>query len=136
MTMAPFLVTLTQSGKRPARKAIPLDSDTREGAILCAWQWVVWSHARGRPKKLPRYGRYTVKEWDGTQWTTIAEGTRADATKNYREEDTTETGDGTVQPLPFSRRQGATVPWGRQTPRRNARTSRLANLVSRVLNDT
>lgn len=135
MNAASFRVTMAWTGKRPGKKVVPVDVATRDEAVLCALQWVVWSHVRGRPVKLPRYMTFRVEERDGTGWVTVREGTYRDATTEYGEEDAAEAKLRTVQSVPFSRSQRGPATGKYQASGRNRGTSRLANLVRRVLDE-
>lgn len=135
MTTASFRVTMAWDKKRPGRWSKLVNVDTRSEAVLCAQQWVVWSHARERPKKLHRYERYTVEEWNGAEWVIVREGTVKDATAEYREEDSAIPAFSAIQSVPFDGRKSRFAPVKHKTARRNTGTSRLTNLVSKVLND-
>lgn len=135
MTTASFRVTMAWDKKRPGKWSKLVNVGTRNEAVLCAQQWVVWSHAKDRPKKLHRYERYTVEEWDGAQWTMVREGTVKDATAEYREENTAPASVGTVQSISFAGRKAGFASRVRQAPRRNTGSTRLTNLVTKVLND-
>jgi hypothetical protein len=135
MTMASFRVSLAWDGKRPGRWSKLVAVDTRNEAVLCAQQWLVWSHETGRPRALHRYVRYTVEERYGAEWVMVREGNRKDATEEYREENTAFPALGAVQHVPFKGRKEGFTPRKHQAPRRDRGTSRLSSLISKVLND-
>lgn len=126
-------VTLHCGGKKPATRRIAVQCDTDEEAAFCAMQWVVWSHAKGRPRKLPRYTQWRVEALRDNDIVLVREGTYDDAKKECPQEDTAETIIGTVQSATFSgsAKRQSTAKTGRQG--RNKPKSRLAALVERTL---
>lgn len=128
-------MTFAWTGKKPGRLVKPLDADSRDDAVLCVCKLVVWSHARERLKKFPRYETFLIEERVGTEWVTVREGTYADATTEFTEKDTAETLFGAAQSLQLTRRKAGFAPRINQGPRRNGGTSRLAALVNKVLAD-
>jgi anti-sigma factor ChrR (cupin superfamily) len=135
MIAASFRVTTAWGGKRPGKRTRNVDVDTRDDAVLCALQWTLWSHARGRPKKFPRYTGFSIEEWDGTEWVTIREGTYEDAKAEYGAQDAALGEISSVQHIPIAGHKEGFTPRKYQAPRRNRGTSRLSNLISKVLQD-
>lgn len=132
---APYRVTTSCGGKKPATRRSAVQADTDEEAVIAAMQWTLWSHTKGRPRALPRYTDWRVEVWDGSEYKLLREGTYEDAAKNLPEEDPTEPTDSAVQLLAILGGKARRSPHTGARQGRNRGASRLAALVARTLED-
>ena len=135
MNAAPFRITLGVDGKRPRRLSRIIESDTLDGAVLCAAQWLVWSNSAGRGKR-DKYSWYRIEHRvGGAVWGDATSGTLAEARQYWTAEDEARI-EAQPEPQPLLMVTGTTK-HGKARVRRTpgAPKSRLAQLVSKVLAD-
>lgn len=112
-----------------------MSADTRDEAVYYTLQYMVWSHSRSRGKQFPAYVTFLLEEFDGKVWNVVREGTYKDAKAEYTGYDGTPTLAEVIRSLPRAKPKTRPKVWIRQAPRRTPKSSRLANLVAKVLND-
>lgn len=128
-------VVLHRAGKTPVTRRIAVECDSDDEAVICAMRWTVWSHAQGRPRRLPRYTDWTVQRRADDGWETIREGTFSDAQAQCQTENEAETIPGAISQNLFYGYEARHKAGKRTHSRRAGGTSRLAQLVSRVLGE-
>lgn len=129
------IVTFTWSGKKPGQKTKRVLCDDDREAVLFAIQVTVWSQERSARGALKRYDGWKVERVTANGRELVREGTKADAEKEYREEDLAPAPFGTVAAKDIYGSKRGRAPGIRTARGRRGEPSRLAAFAARVLKD-